>query len=498
MTSADKPFVVIGGGISGMAAALVLAKFGFSVVLIEKRKQLAPTIRGFSRQGTNFDTGLHYVGGLQPDGPLTRYFSFLGLSDVPFTNLCQNCFDRIRFADRAEDIQLPVGRDAIIDYLSGIFPDDRHFISSYYHQIQNLFDSSGFLNFKGNFRDATNAACKQESLACVVDKGTQNPILRTVLSIHSLLYGVSPEETPFIQHARVAGSYLEGVKTVAGGGKILASSFENQLAKSDVTCSCGSAVTAISYDHAGVNGVVLEDERFVPAAGLLFTAHPSILPKLLPDGAIKPAFSRRLLSLEDTISSHTLFCSCDSEIPSVQGNNLFVCLKTGIYHAFRPDCRLDDGPFYVSRRVPDNLVTPMNQSGLIIFAPGNIREYGEWADSKTGQRPEAYRIFKRRRMERLLEIFLRHCPEFKKIRVLDGGTPLTNRDYLGAPLGGLYGTKHSLNQFSPLPATKIPNLWMAGQSIIAPGILGAVISAFVACGFIVGMEKLQAELRKCI
>jgi all-trans-retinol 13,14-reductase len=498
MKKSNKPFVIIGGGVSGMSAALVLSRFGYQVTLIEKRQHLAPTLRGFSRQGTTFDTGLHYMGGLQPDGALTRYFRLLGVSDVPFICLDTKCFDRIRFINEALEIHLPVGREETIDYLSGIFPDDRCFIASYYNKIQKLFDSSGFLNFKGNFLDTNNAAHWQESLSSIVCKGTQNSVLRATLSIHSLLYGVSPEETPFIQHARVAGSYLEGVRAVVGGGKVLAASFENQLRETGVNCLCGSAVTAISFDHSGVSGVVLENERVIPAAGLLFTAHPSILPEMLPDNVVKPAFARRLSSLEDTVSSHTLFCACDDIVPSVQNNNLFVCLDTDMQRAFQPDCLPEEGPLYIARNTPDNPDALFVLSGLTVFAPGNIREYSDWTDSKTGQRPDSYKDFKEKRLEKLLEVLLRHCPEFEKIRILGGGTPLTNRDYLGAPGGGLYGTKHSLNQFSPLPATKIPNLWMGGQSVIAPGILGAVISAFVACGCIIGMKELQVELRKCI
>jgi phytoene dehydrogenase-like protein len=38
-------YIVIGGGVSGMTSALILAIQGYSVALVEKSKQLAPTIR---------------------------------------------------------------------------------------------------------------------------------------------------------------------------------------------------------------------------------------------------------------------------------------------------------------------------------------------------------------------------------------------------------------------------------------------------------------------
>ena len=39
-------YVVIGGGVSGMTTALILAKHGCRVALVERSKKIAPTIRG--------------------------------------------------------------------------------------------------------------------------------------------------------------------------------------------------------------------------------------------------------------------------------------------------------------------------------------------------------------------------------------------------------------------------------------------------------------------
>jgi all-trans-retinol 13,14-reductase len=135
--------------------------------------------------------------------------------------------------------------------------------------------------------------------------------------------------------------------------------------------------------------------------------------------------------------------------------------------------------------------------GFIAFAPGNAGLCDAWKDSAPGRRPAPYLEFKREKLASIREAVIHHCPELAAADILDGGTPLTNRDFLESPGCGLYGTKHSLRQFSPLPATRIPNLWMAGQSVIAPGVLGAIISGVVACGFILGMDAMHKELAAC-
>jgi all-trans-retinol 13,14-reductase len=494
MTGNGKPFVVIGGGISGMTAALILSKFGFQVTIVEKKSRLGAMLRGFSRNGINFDAGLHYVGGLHPEGALTRYFKYLGLCNLPWVDYNREGFDRIRFIEEDREILLPVGKEAMIAGLSADFPDDSDFISSFYNEIEESFHSSTFLTFRFDEGFSAVTESHRESLAERLNVGTKNPILRAVLSIHSLLYGVSPEETPLMQHARIAGSYLDGVKALAGGGRVLADAYEKRLNESGVTCLTGAAATSVSIDTTGlVNGVTLVD-RHIRAYGVLFTAHPHILPKLLPKGAVKPAFSRRLTALEETCSAHTLFCRSDETIPILRGSNLFICKTSDINSAFRQDATPDDGPFYISCGMSNSPESQPAGVGLMFFAPGNIAEYARWENSRTGRRPESYYKFKAKRLDKMRSALLSCCPEIRKVRVVEGGTPLTNRDYLASPGGGLYGTKHSLNQFSPLPITRIPNLWMAGQSVIAPGVLGTVVSAFVACGFILGLKNLQKEL----
>ncbi|MDR2124248.1 MAG: NAD(P)/FAD-dependent oxidoreductase [Desulfovibrio sp.] len=505
MSSPGKSIVVIGGGVSGMATALVLAKHGRAVCLVEKKPKLGATLRGFSRCGAIFDTGLHYAGGLHPEGALTRYFRLLGLESLPLVEFNRNDFDHVRFIASGREIALPVGHEAILDTLCGHFPADRVFLRDYFKRLRNSFFSSAFLYFSTEFRAAMNEALHQESLATVLAKGTGDRCLRTVLSIHSLLYGVSPEETPFIQHARIAGSYLEGVKTVAGGGRVLAEAMEAKLDEAGVEIHRGVAVTKLLFAGGkDVTEVSLGDGRHISAEGVVFTAHPAFLPPMLPDGAVKPAFIRRLQSLEDTFSSYTLFGKSDSPIPALHGSNLFLCLEDDISRAFRPDCRAECGPFYISGSPAPHKDTSTDTDtaqrtgwGLTAFAPGNANECAPWAASRPGSRPDAYKAFKTRRLDCMRAVLLEHCPELTSVTFLEGGTPLTNRDFLDSPGCGLYGTKHSLKQFSPLPATRVANLWMAGQSVIAPGILGAIISAFVACGFILGMDTVRREIAAC-
>ncbi|MDR1489363.1 MAG: FAD-dependent oxidoreductase [Desulfovibrio sp.] len=485
---------VIGAGMSGVAAALVLARRGRRVVLVEKKERIGATLRGFTRGGVYFDTGLHYVGGLHGEGPLTRYFRLLGLDRLPLEMFNEDCFDLLRFPGLGLEVPLPVGREATVRVLSSIFPGDAAFIRKYFTRISEIFNSSPLLSFRTDASELLTDMQNTVSLADYLAGGTADPVLRTVLSIHSLLYGVSPEETPLHQHARIAASYLEGVGSVRGGGRALVAELEKALSLSGVKILCGKAAEKLRVSPGrGINAVLLEDGTEIPVEGALFTGHPHLLPPLLPQGSVKPAFRKRLLSLEDTCSAYALFCKCAPTPSFLRGGNLFICPDADTASAFRPDCDPRRGPFYLSGGRDGQA----DLRGLVIVAPGSARECAPYGASAPGRRPAAYARLKEERLRDIRQKCLAHCPELSGMSVLDGATPLTFRDYLDAPGCGLYGTKHSLHQFNPLPLTGIANLWMAGQSVIAPGILGAIVSAIAACVFILGREAVQEELAAC-
>ena len=73
-------YLIAGAGVSGLTAAIILAKAGMKVVIIEQSKAIAPTLRGFIRKGFYFDTGVHYVGAMQEGEALYNCFKYLGIN----------------------------------------------------------------------------------------------------------------------------------------------------------------------------------------------------------------------------------------------------------------------------------------------------------------------------------------------------------------------------------------------------------------------------------
>ncbi len=84
-------YLVIGAGLSGLTASVILARHGYRVALVEKADKTAPLVRGFSRNGVFFDTGFHYTGGLDEHGMLDTFFKYLGVAPVLEKEASQVC-----------------------------------------------------------------------------------------------------------------------------------------------------------------------------------------------------------------------------------------------------------------------------------------------------------------------------------------------------------------------------------------------------------------------
>ena len=60
-------YVIIGSGLGGLISAVILAKEGKKVCVLEKNNQYGGNLQTFVREKVIFDTGVHYIGSLGKD-----------------------------------------------------------------------------------------------------------------------------------------------------------------------------------------------------------------------------------------------------------------------------------------------------------------------------------------------------------------------------------------------------------------------------------------------
>ncbi len=479
--------VVVGGGVAGLTAALTLALWGHRVAVVEAAPAAAPVIRGFVRDGVYFDSGFHYAGGLGPGDVLDRLFRYLGVGDLlALRPLPADGFDAVYRQDTGAVFRFPTGFAALREALAQAFPAERPAVDAYLDTVARLSAEIPFLSAAptGGWLGG-----QDETLQEFLDRHTRNPWLQTVLASHCLLYGVEAAQAPLWLHAQVVGPYYRGAAGIAGGGRALARALEARLAQVAVPVRCGAAATRILLTEGGrVAGVELADGDRLGCAGVVWTAHPRGLLALVPPDAFRPAYRHRLAALADTASAYKLYAIHDGPPPSLGGANAFLysARTTGLSGG-----PLEERPLYVAAAPEDQRGT--GRHAVVAICPAEAAEIAPWEGTAPGRRPAAYREHKGAVLARLAARLAALCPG---ARPVDGATPLTLSHYARGSGGSLYGVKHAAGQLTPQPLTRVEGLRLAGQAVTAPGVLGAMVSALVACGTVVGHAPLRAALEE--
>ncbi len=486
--------VVIGGGAAGMTTAIALARMEHRVALVESSSMLAPTLRGFQRQGIFFDTGVHYVGELGEGHVLDTYFRFLGLKDgLEGGELPSDGFLGLRGPDLGDDFFVSYGPDRLRQDLLRMYPHRREEVEHFFRECANYWTSSPYLTFKGGKKNSLESYIQQDiSVGHFLGENVDDPGLRAVFSYPAILAGVEPSEATMQVHAQIFASYLRSVHYIKGGGRSLVRAFHNSLKKYGVDIFCSSRATELGLDASRrIRSVRLADGLVLAAENCVYTGSPLRLPELLGDSGLRPAQQKRFSGMQETVSGFVLYARLEGRKPEIFNVPNWLVLRRRGWLRF-VGLENENGPSCLHLSMTEEMD---GKTGVIIIAPSSFSSFEKWIETLSGNRPADYKDFKNRLADKLLQAVYKEIPEIRgRLQPIATSTPLTFRDYCSNPCGGLYGTKCAVHQYPLLPMTKIEGLFLAGQGVIAPGILGTVISGIVACGMIVGEEKLLEQI----
>ncbi|MBU2455441.1 MAG: hypothetical protein KJ668_19210, partial [Proteobacteria bacterium] len=117
-----------------------------------------------------------------------------------------------------------------------------------------------------------------------------------------------------------------------------------------------------------------------------------------------------------------------------------------------------------------------------------------YKESKTA----TYQTAKNKIAEKILHHIEQVFPDLREnIEVADTYSPVTFQRYTLTKNGSAYGIKKTAQHFlegSFLPATKVKNLFLTGQSIGFNGIHGSIVSSVNLCQMLLGKEYLTDKI----
>jgi all-trans-retinol 13,14-reductase len=496
--------VVIGSGLGGLVSAIILAKEGYSVCVLEKNNQFGGNLQTFVRDKTIFDTGIHYIGGLSEGQNLYRYFKYIGIMDgLNLKKLDEDGFDRISFEDQNQEFPHAQGYDNFINQLVKYFPEEREAIEKYCEAIVTTCDSFPLYNLRseGRYDNAILSVNAKE----FIDSLTENKMLRAVLAGTNFLYAGIGDKSPFYVHALSVNTYIQSAWRCVNGGSQITKQLIKQLKLHGGVVYKYKEVLQLVVEDNAVTEAKMKDDTSVSATYFISNVDPKATLKMAGESNFRKAFVNRVSSLEGGISAFSLYV--------VFKPKTFKYLNRNHYH-FKNSNEVWTAHDYTEETWPKAFMASMNASkkedgwaeGMTFITYMKYSDLEPWEQTHNtiadeNDRGESYEGFKARKAARFLEEIELKFPGIKEcIRSVHTSTPLSYRDYIGGYKGNMYGyEKDSNNPMKTFIAskTKLDNLYLTGQSVNMHGVLGVTIGAVVTCSEIVGKDYLVNKINQC-
>lgn len=475
-----KNIIVVGAGIGGLSAGILLSQAGYHVTVVEKNPRPGGLMRSYRRSGLDCPVGVHYVGALGAQEPLGMMFQGLGIpvDDLFVPMNPDGIIDRYIFDDFTFD--LPGSTDAFENNLREGFPEDNAAIDvimvNLREMSRRLMDPS-FLFQQG---DPFQNMDYYQPMGGLLDELGASAGLRAVLGVPCNLIGVPLNDCPVIFHHMVLASYLFSSWRPKDNGSRMTEGFVRRLQETGGDVIVNNGVRNISVAEGKVNGVTLASEDFIEADAVVCSIHPKKLSDLLEENVLRESYARRLRGLHETQSVLGVQVKLDAERhPEIQHN---------IYRLHADDQgRIDEGVFYQLR---GGNGSPFNL--LSIITKSLYEDWAAWEHTFSSQRGRDYEDKKMRMAEALLNDAEKILGRLEGARIIDVYTPLTIRDYVNAPEGACYGIMRSSRQLLraiSLNNVPVAGLFLAGQNAVAPGVMGCLFGSFNVARQMIGSSK---------
>jgi phytoene dehydrogenase-like protein len=443
--------VIIGAGMSGLAAGIRLAYYDQRVCILERHYTIGGLNSFYRLRGRDYDVGLHALTNVTPKGTKTG----------PLARLLRQL--RMRWDDFA--IAPQIGSEIA-------FPDVRlHFDNN----SRTLRDevAYAFPHEADNFDRLTNEIVAYDDLseahAGISAREVVSSIIRERLLVEMLFcplmfYGSAREhDMDWGQFSIMFRSiFLEGLGRPAAGVRLILKHLVRKFRALGGELKLRSSVQRLAVENSRVTRVILENDEELEARNVVSSAGWCETMRMCDDG--QPVVTSRApgqLTFCETIATLDAPPSDighDRTITFFNDHDKFVWQK--------PDelCDVRSGVICS----PNNFAyeSPLDDGTMRITALAN---FDRWRSLDE----ESYRLEKLRWYDRITESAMRFVPDYRG-RVIDTDmfTPTTIVRYSGHYNGAVYGAPEK--QFDG--RTHLDNLFICGTDQGFVGIIGSITS----------------------
>lgn len=478
--------IIIGAGLGGLECANILSRQGLSVLVLERQIQPGGCMQSYKRRETAYDTGLHYVGGLDEGQSLHATFKYLGLLELPWKRLDKEAFDKVTFLDngngQTETFHFAEGYDNFTNTLAERFPKERKALQEYTDMLRRADDDqlTALTAPVAPEESLTNRLFSTNAWKWLHEKFSDE-LLINVLSGTALKMELHKETLPLFTFAHGNSGFIQSSWRLEGDGNILVEKLMDEIRRNGGEVVCNAEVTEL-VEHEGKIAYALcaNGERY-EADTFISNLHPTLTCSLVKDSSVmKGIYRKRMARLENTFGMFTVSLKLkDGGIPYFN-HNKFIYEHPNVWEL--SEAHHNDEGILIS--------CPTGGNQIDILTPMLWKDCEQWADTTVGHRGDEYKAFKKEKAEKCIALAETQLPGLREaILEMYTSTPLTYRDYNLTPEGCAYGIRKDCNM--PMmtvltPRTPIPNLLMTGQNLMLHGLHGVTMTSLFTCKEIIG------------
>ncbi len=450
--------LIIGAGLSGLAAAVRLAMFGKKVTLLEKHYVVGGLNSFYARKGRKFDVGLH---------ALTNYPSESSGKRSPLLKLCRQLrisIDQLNLLPQSHS-RITFGECSLK------FNNDFSFFLS---QVEEVFPASmdAFTKLLSQMEEFPAYAVDAEEISTreILNESGIDPLLAEMLLCPTCYYGSArPNDIDFPTFIMLFDAiFRQGLSRPENGIRAILDPLTEKLKELGVDRRMNCAVESIHVEGDQVSEVILSSGESIQADQIISTCGIKETEILLNQDSLPSKNSEtgefsviesirvmdghpRNLGWEETV----IFFNDDEHFNYSCPQSL-VDLKSGVI------C------------MPDNYGSPDSEkeSKIRVTHPAN---YSKWAELSSSQYATEKKFWEKQMMDNSLR-YLSNGENQKSIleqntKFIDTFTPTTVKKYTSHVNGTLYGSPTKSRDGS----TKFKNLFLAGTDQGYVGIVGSML-----------------------
>ncbi len=504
--------IIIGSGAGGLSAAICLSKAGQRVLVLEQHDVPGGWCHSFYLNGHRFSPGVHYIG-LLGEGESTRtLYEGLGIAnDLVFFRMNPEGYEHCFIGE--ERIDLPGNFDDLNASLGQRFPKEKKRLNHYLklvrnvsRQIQLIPKMSGFWdNITIPFRTKHMGKFALFSLKRVINWHIKDPLLQKVLNIQWGDHGLAPARASFPLHCAVMDHYFSGGYYPMGGGAAIVKSMTKAVQRNGGTILTGTAVKSILLEgdkRKKAIGVELENGEKIYASRIISNADPGVTYlNLVKEQNLSAKLLKKLNRTKYSCSSLMLFLTVDIDVRKLgmDSGNIWMMDNKDMDKIYEEMTDVDitsgevfPGIFISCTTLKDPTSYDGKHHSLEVITYINPDSFAQF-NKENEKRSKEYMKFKEILTNKMINTLELAVPGIRdNILYKELGTPITNKHYLNATNGSVYGTEKTFRQIGPFAfraKSEIENLYMCGASIQSHGVAGASYSGVQTAATILSCKQ---------